>query len=111
MGPLGKDPDVALKIELKPDEKILLGDCVITNAGKRTRLLVEGAVPILREKDIMSLAEADTPAKLIYLRGAVHLRGQAAAGSPRALLSAGGRILRRPRPARSHLLKASTIES
>ena len=58
---------MALKIELKPDERILIGDCVITNAGKRTRLLVEGAVPILRAKDIMSLGSADTPAKLIYL--------------------------------------------
>ena len=58
---------MALKIELKPDERILIGDCVITNAGKRTRLLVEGAVPILRAKDIMSLGQADTPAKLIYL--------------------------------------------
>jgi flagellar biosynthesis repressor protein FlbT len=67
MGSLDEEPNVALKIELKPDERILIGDCVITNAGKRTRLLVEGAVPILRAKDIMSLGEADTPAKLIYL--------------------------------------------
>jgi flagellar protein FlbT len=56
-----------LKIELKPDERVLLGDCVITNAGPRTRLLIEGSVPILREKEIMTLSEADTMAKLIYL--------------------------------------------
>lgn len=58
---------MALKIELKPNEKIILGDCVITNTGQRTRLVVDGAVPILREKDIMSLSRADSPAKLIYL--------------------------------------------
>ena len=62
-----KDPNVALKIELKPNERVLLGDCVITNAGQRTRLSIEGKIPILREKDIMSLGSADSLAKLIYL--------------------------------------------
>ena len=33
----------------------------------RTRLLIEGTVPILREKDIMSLSRANSPAKRIYL--------------------------------------------
>jgi len=64
---LNKDSNVALKIELKPNERILLGDCVLTNTDQRTRFLIEGAVPILREKDIMSLARADSLAKLIYL--------------------------------------------
>ena len=58
---------MALKIELKPNERILLGDCVITNTDQRTRLLIEGKVPILREKDIMSLSRADSLAKLVYL--------------------------------------------
>ena len=46
---------MALKIELKPNERILLGDCVVTNADQRARLVIEGTVPILREKDIMTL--------------------------------------------------------
>ena len=58
---------MALKIELKPNERIILGDCVVTNTDKRTRLVIEGAVPILREKDIMSAGRADTAAKRIYL--------------------------------------------
>ncbi len=58
---------MALKIELKPNERIILGDCVITNTDQRTRLLIEGEVPILREKDIMRLNAADSPAKRIYL--------------------------------------------
>jgi flagellar biosynthesis repressor protein FlbT len=58
---------VALKIELKPKERILLGDCVITNTGPRTRLQIEGHVRVLREKDIMTLSSADTLAKLVYL--------------------------------------------
>ena len=56
-----------LKIELKPNERIVIGDCAVTNAGQRTRLVIEGDVPILREKDIMPLGRADTPAKRIYL--------------------------------------------
>jgi flagellar protein FlbT len=58
---------LGLKIELKPGERVMLGDCVITNSDQRTRLLVEGTAPILREKDIMTESRADTPAKRIYL--------------------------------------------
>jgi flagellar protein FlbT len=58
---------MAHKIELKPHERIILGDCVVANSGQRTRLLIEGAVPILREKDIMTPARTDSPAKRIYL--------------------------------------------
>jgi flagellar protein FlbT len=58
---------MALKVELKPGERIILGECVVTNADQRTRLLIEGSVPILREKDIMTAERADTPAKRIYL--------------------------------------------
>ena len=58
---------MALKIELKPNERILLGDCVVTNTGPRTRLQIEGEARILREKDIMTLSRADSLAKLLYL--------------------------------------------
>jgi flagellar biosynthesis repressor protein FlbT len=58
---------MALKIELKPGERVILGECVVTNADQRTHLLVEGHAPILREKDIMTPERADTPAKRIYL--------------------------------------------
>lgn len=58
---------MGLKIELKPGERMMLGDCVITNHDQRTRLLVEGHAPILRERDIMTPNRADSPAKRIYL--------------------------------------------
>ncbi len=58
---------MGLKVELKPGERLILGECLITNSDQRTRLLIEGQVPILREKDIMTPAKADTPAKRIYL--------------------------------------------
>jgi flagellar protein FlbT len=58
---------MALKVELKPGERVIVGDCTLTNCGQRTRLLIEGSIPILREKDILTSAAADTPAKRIYL--------------------------------------------
>ena len=58
---------MALKVELKAGERIILGDCVVTNQNSRTRLIIEGDVPILREKDIMTAERAVTPAKRIYL--------------------------------------------
>ena len=55
---------MALKVELKPGERIIIGDCVVTNDDQRTRLLIEGSAPILREKDIMTPDRADTPAQV-----------------------------------------------
>jgi flagellar protein FlbT len=62
-----KESRMALKVELRPGERIIFGECVVTNGDQRTRLLIEGKVPILREKDIMTKKRADTPAKRIYL--------------------------------------------
>jgi flagellar biosynthesis repressor protein FlbT len=59
---------MALKVELKPHERIIIGSCVITNTDQRARLLIDGdKIPILREKDIQTPETADTPAKLVYL--------------------------------------------
>jgi flagellar biosynthesis repressor protein FlbT len=58
---------MALKVEMKPGERMIIGDCVITNSDQRTRLLIEGDTPILREKDILTAETANTPAKRIYL--------------------------------------------
>ena len=59
---------MALKVELKPHERIIIGNCVITNTDQRARLLIDGEkIPILREKDILTPETADTPAKLVYL--------------------------------------------
>jgi len=59
---------MALKVELKPHERIIIGACVVTNTDQRARLLIDGdRIPILREKDILTPDTADTPAKLVYL--------------------------------------------
>lgn len=58
---------MALKVELKPGERLIVGDCLITNTNQRTQLLLDGKSPILRGRDILTPETADTPAKRIYL--------------------------------------------
>ena len=58
---------MALRIELKPGERILIGESVLINSDQRASFLIEGEAPILREKDIMTTTRADTPAKRLYL--------------------------------------------
>lgn len=57
---------MALVIDLKPGEKILIGNAVITNDSQRTRLHIAGDAPILREKDVMQEEDADTPCRKAY---------------------------------------------
>lgn len=57
---------MALKISLKPHERMIIGGAVVTNGDSRTRLVIENKVPLLREKDILSEQEANTPARRIY---------------------------------------------
>jgi flagellar biosynthesis repressor protein FlbT len=58
---------MALKITLKPYEKMILGKAVITNGAGKCEFVVENNVPILRQSDILSPEKADTPALRIYL--------------------------------------------
>jgi flagellar protein FlbT len=58
---------MALRVELKPGERIIIGQSVITNSDTRAALLIDGDAPILREKDILTAETANTPVKRIYL--------------------------------------------
>jgi flagellar biosynthesis repressor protein FlbT len=58
---------MALKITLKPQEKMIIGSAVLTNPNNSScDLVIENKVPILRQKDIMNEAAADSPARRIY---------------------------------------------
>lgn len=58
---------MALKITLKPNEKMIIGGAVIRNGPCKCEFVVENNVPILRQNNILSPSEADTPARRIYL--------------------------------------------
>jgi len=55
-----------LRVELKPFERIVIGESVIINSGTRTSFLVDGEAPILRDKDTVTAETANTPAKRLY---------------------------------------------
>jgi len=57
---------MSLKVELKPHERLIVGNSIITNADQRTRLIIDGKAPVLRERDILSAETANSPAKRIY---------------------------------------------
>jgi flagellar protein FlbT len=57
---------MALIIDLKPNERVIIGNALITNGEHRARLQIAGDSPILREKDIMREEEANSPCKRIY---------------------------------------------
>jgi flagellar protein FlbT len=58
---------MALVLDLKPGERVLIGEALITNEQQRTRLNIDGKVPILREKDILVPAQATSPCQKLYL--------------------------------------------
>lgn len=57
---------MSLKITLKPGERIIIDGAVVTNSDSTSNLIIENNVPILRQKNIMSPHEADSPCRRIY---------------------------------------------
>ena len=55
-----------LRVELKPFERIVIGETVIINSGTRTSFLIDGEAPILRERDTVTAETANTPARRLY---------------------------------------------
>jgi flagellar biosynthesis repressor protein FlbT len=58
---------VPLRIELKPFERIVIGEAVLINSGTRTSFMIDGDAPVLRESDTVTPENANTPAKRLYL--------------------------------------------
>ena len=101
---------MALKVELKPHRRIIVSDCVVTNSDQRTRLLIDGTVPILREKAIMTPDRADTPAKRVYLAVQLMYTSKILACTTRSI-SPWCATSSRPLPAFGRTSKASIIIS
>jgi flagellar protein FlbT len=55
-----------LKLILKPGEKVIINQAVILNGGEKTELVLQNKASVLRERDIMTEEDADSPAKRIY---------------------------------------------
>ncbi|RPJ16960.1 MAG: flagellar protein FlbT [Deltaproteobacteria bacterium] len=58
---------MALKITLKPGERLIIGGAVVTNGNSTScDLVIENKTPILRQKDILTEEKADSPCRRIY---------------------------------------------
>lgn len=57
---------MALKIRLKPRERVIIGGAIVTNGGAGCELIIGNKAPLLREKDIMNKEDANTPSRRIY---------------------------------------------
>jgi flagellar biosynthesis repressor protein FlbT len=57
---------MSLKIVLKANEKVIIGGAVLRNSNRSAEFFVENTVPILRQKDILSEKDANTPARRVY---------------------------------------------
>jgi flagellar biosynthesis repressor protein FlbT len=63
---LEKETTMPLRVELKPFERIVIGETVLINSGTRSSFLIDGEAPILREKDTVTAETANTPVKRLY---------------------------------------------
>ncbi|MFT6676405.1 MAG: flagellar protein FlbT [Sulfitobacter sp.] len=57
---------MALRLTLKPNERILINGCVVRNSDRRQLLIIENHADIVREADLLSEEEARTPVKEVY---------------------------------------------
>ena len=55
-----------LKLSLKPHEKFVLNGAVVQNGDRRGVLVLQNKASVLREKDIMQEAAANSPARRVY---------------------------------------------
>jgi len=58
---------MALRLVLKPHERLIVGGAVLRNGNARAEFMIENTVPVLRERDILSPSTATTPCSMIYL--------------------------------------------
>jgi flagellar protein FlbT len=56
-----------LRIELAPNERLIIGDASIRNGPRRAEFIVETKSKVLRERDIITETDADTPCKRLYV--------------------------------------------
>ncbi|HXQ51005.1 MAG TPA: flagellar biosynthesis repressor FlbT [Stellaceae bacterium] len=55
-----------LTINLKTKERLIVNGVVVENSGPPAKLLIHNTAALLREKDILTEEEAQTPARRIY---------------------------------------------
>lgn len=57
---------MALRLRLKPFEKVIINGCVVTNGNRRNTVTVANFGHVIKSKDIMQPEEATTPYRKLY---------------------------------------------
>lgn len=57
---------MALRLTLKPNERILINGCVIRNSDRRQTLTIENYADVVRETELLGEDDARTPVKEVY---------------------------------------------
>ena len=55
-----------LKLDFKSGDKLVINGAVLENIGTNAKILIHNESAILREKEILSIAETSTPASRVY---------------------------------------------
>jgi flagellar protein FlbT len=55
-----------LKLKLSAHERLVVNGAVIVNGGGRTSLIIRNYAHIMREKDVLQEADANTPTRRLY---------------------------------------------
>lgn len=58
---------MALNIDLKPNERIIIANVSVRNGDRRARLIFETEAKFLREKDMLPASEASTACEHLYV--------------------------------------------
>lgn len=56
-----------LTLDIKPHEKLFIGGAVLVNGANRCQLTLLNDSPVLREREVMTDVQADTPCKRVFL--------------------------------------------
>ena len=57
---------MALKLTLKPDERIIVNGCAMRNSGRRHVLTIESQADVIRGQDLLDPEGAATPVRRVY---------------------------------------------
>ena len=58
---------MALRVQLKPGERVLVGGALVRNGSARAELFIENDAPLLRAPDVLRPDAVRTPCERIYL--------------------------------------------
>jgi flagellar protein FlbT len=57
---------MALRISLRPNEKLIVNGCIIRNSSRRQMLIVENQADVIRESELLKSDQVATPVRQVF---------------------------------------------